>query len=181
MQSLITSTPRLHIRTWGAPGDLEALYEMYRSPEVVRFIGGKTLPSPLAAADFLARRLSRCADPTRLGYWAATRHDATVVGAAILDRIPLEDGAVSEAVQVGWHLHPDHWGCGYATEMGAALLRYARQDLGLGTLHCLIEPGNDRSVAVAGRLGLPHVGQTRRFYGGVLLDVYGIGLSPSQL
>jgi RimJ/RimL family protein N-acetyltransferase len=52
------------------------------------------------------------------GVWAIELRNGpaagTVVGAALLSRLPAGDGHV----EIGWHLNPEHWGMGYATEAG---------------------------------------------------------------
>ena len=56
-------------------------------------------------------------------------------------------------VEVGWALHPDKWGLGYATEAGAESIRYAFEDLDEDCLFSTILPDNHRSQSVAKRLG----------------------------
>lgn len=60
-------------------------------------------------------------------------------------------------VEVGWVLHPEVWGRGYATEAGAASISYAFDVMGLDEAWSVILPDNARSQAVAGRLGLTWV------------------------
>lgn len=55
--------------------------------------------------------------------------------------------------EVGWTLHPDHWGKGYATEAGARSRDYAFEQLAVDELFSMILPTNERSAAVARRLG----------------------------
>lgn len=58
-------------------------------------------------------------------------------------------------VEVGWTLHPDHWGNGYATEAGRASIEWAfdQREPHLEELHSMILTTNLRSQAVAARLG----------------------------
>ncbi|MGH8896804.1 MAG: GNAT family N-acetyltransferase [Egibacteraceae bacterium] len=56
-------------------------------------------------------------------------------------------------IEVGWTLHPDHWGKGYATEAGARAIIYAFGKLEAKRLFSMILPENRRSIAVARRLG----------------------------
>ena len=56
-------------------------------------------------------------------------------------------------VEVGWTLHPDYWGFGYATEAGEEAVRYGFQELGQEQLFSTILTDNYRSQAVAKRLG----------------------------
>jgi RimJ/RimL family protein N-acetyltransferase len=60
-------------------------------------------------------------------------------------------------VEVGWVLHPDHWGKGYATEAASRAVDYAFGKLKLDALCSVILPENTRSIAVALRLGF-HLG-----------------------
>jgi RimJ/RimL family protein N-acetyltransferase len=63
--------------------------------------------------------------------------------------------------EVGWGLHPDAWGRGYATEAAAASMDYAFDVLQWTTVIHLVNPDNVRSRRVAERLGSTLRGQTR--------------------
>ncbi|HEX3980326.1 MAG TPA: GNAT family N-acetyltransferase [Acidimicrobiales bacterium] len=78
------------------------------------------------------------------------------VGRAGLHRPEQDDWP---GVEVGWTLHPEYWGRGFATEAGAASLAYAFGVMGLSEVFSVILPENLRSQAVAGRLGLTQVEQ----------------------
>lgn len=55
--------------------------------------------------------------------------------------------------EVGWGIHPAHWGKGYATEGAAAAIDWAFDTLGwTEVIHC-IDPDNHASIRVAERLG----------------------------
>ena len=56
-------------------------------------------------------------------------------------------------IEVGWALHPVHWGKGYATEAGAAAVAYAFAHHEVDALYSVILPENLASQAVARRLG----------------------------
>ena len=56
-------------------------------------------------------------------------------------------------VEIGWALAPHHWRKGYATEMGHALIAYARDTLRLSDLVSFTALVNRRSEAVMKRLG----------------------------
>jgi RimJ/RimL family protein N-acetyltransferase len=56
-------------------------------------------------------------------------------------------------IEIGWSLHPDHWGNGYATEAGAAARDHAFAHHDVDALYSVILPENTRSQAVARRLG----------------------------
>jgi len=56
-------------------------------------------------------------------------------------------------IEIGWALHPDHWGKGYATEAGAAAIEYAFAQHDVDAVYSVILPENTASQAVARRLG----------------------------
>ena len=57
-------------------------------------------------------------------------------------------------IEIGWVLHPDVWGRGYATEAGARAISYAFEAFpDVDALFSVILPENTRSQAVARRLG----------------------------
>ena len=71
------------------------------------------------------------------------------VGTVMLKMAPLTSEQrpmpLSDDHEVGWHLHPDHWGQGYATEATGGALKRAF-DAGVDKVVALILPGNERSV-----------------------------------
>ena len=85
------------------------------------------------------------------GHWALEeKKSGQFVGRAGLHRPERHDWP---GVEVGWLLHPDYWGRGYATEAGAVAVRYGFEDLQVDKLFSCILPENHRSQAVAKRLG----------------------------
>ena len=72
------------------------------------------------AVALLERMQQRQADDPRFGSWTKQ-----LAGAVLLQAVPDGDGEI----EIGWHLHPDSWGRGLATEAGGALLTYG---FGLG-------------------------------------------------
>ena len=85
--------------------------------------------------------------------------------------MPGADGTPSDDVEVGWHLHPDAWGRGYATEAARSAMDRAFAG-GLAEIYAVVYPGNDRSVAVTHRLGMRPLGPQTRWYGGITLNAF---------
>jgi RimJ/RimL family protein N-acetyltransferase len=103
----------------------------------------------------------------RFGVWALELADTGAVAGTVLLK-PLPDG-VGE-VEVGWHLHPDSWGRGYATEAARAVITRGFE-AGLPEVYAVVRPGNVASVAVCTRLGMTPLGRLRRWYD-VELDAF---------
>jgi len=83
------------------------------------------------------------------GSWTIeTRADATPVGAIVINH---EFG--DPEVELGWVVTPDAEGKGYASEAATCARDYAFTAMGFPTLVSYIHHDNDRSMAVARRLG----------------------------
>jgi RimJ/RimL family protein N-acetyltransferase len=67
-------------------------------------------------------------------------------------------------IEVGWHLHPDSWGNGYATEAATGALDRAFA-AGVTQVFAVVRPGNDASMAVCRRLRMSPMGRTTKWYG----------------
>ena len=130
--------------------DVDGYFGVLDSPEVRRWL---RLPESLDRSDawqqmawFLGQWELR-----GTGHWALEEKESgQFVGRAGLHRPERHDWP---GVEVGWALHPDYWGRGYATEAGAAAVRYGFDELEVEKLFSCILPENHRSQAVAKRLG----------------------------
>jgi RimJ/RimL family protein N-acetyltransferase len=164
MRELITD--RLRLRSWSYD-DADFLFDMYSRWEVQRFIGRvpKVMVDRGEAVASIERR--RSLDHPVHGIWAIeTLADRELVGNLLLKPIPASDGQALPAaddIEIGWHLHPDQWGHGYATEAGAAALSHAFA-AGLSRVIAVTAPKNFASQAVCLRLGMRHLRQTGLYY-----------------
>ena len=158
--AVVATTERLVIRPW-TEHDAEALLDIYSRGEVARWLGAE--PQALQTLDQAVRRVERWAsraeaDPTYRVWCLTLRASGVPVGTVLL--LPLAGGEV----EVGWHLHPNHWGHGYATEAARAAIARGI-DAGLDQVLAVVKPDNHQSQAVCRRLGMEHVGLTDRYYG----------------
>lgn len=164
----VFTTDRLLARPWTLD-DADAAYEVYRHPEVTRWLGSTTVHADRdASARWLTERvLPRATGPDAargLGFWALEERDGNrLIGAVLLAPLPGETGPDGK-VEVGWHLHPEVWGRGYATEAGRGALAHGFVTVGLAEIHAVVVPANSASVAVTARLGMTPLGRTRAYY-----------------
>lgn len=63
--------------------------------------------------------------------------------------------------EIGYILHPDHHGHGFAVEATAELLRLGFEDLGLHRIYGRCDPRNEPSMKVMARLGMRQEGLLR--------------------
>jgi RimJ/RimL family protein N-acetyltransferase len=75
----------------------------------------------------------------------------------------IEPLPLSDDYEIAWHLHPEHWGRGYATEASAAVLKRAFA-AGVPEVIAIIREQNEPSKLLARRLGMEYVGETDRYY-----------------
>ncbi|MBG0567598.1 GNAT family N-acetyltransferase [Actinoplanes aureus] len=163
MRSLIS--PRLLLREWEEK-DADFILDMYSRQEVFRFLGSN--PQAVRDHDGALAKLARWRDrqDERHAVWAIQdRRSGRLLGTALLVRLMASGDPMEPAdeTEIGWHLHPDAWGNGYATEAANAVLAYAAR-MGLPTVLAVSYPENTASQAVCRRLGMRHLGQTDRYY-----------------
>jgi RimJ/RimL family protein N-acetyltransferase len=60
----------------------------------------------------------------------------------------------NRGAEIGWTLHPDFFGHGYAAEAAMAILELAFGELGLHRVRAELDPRNDASIALCRRLGM---------------------------
>lgn len=145
MTGPILETERLTLRPT-AMEDFPRWAELMADPETARFIGGVQAP----AATWRAMM-------SMAGAWSLT-------GVAMFSVIERETGLWLGRIgpwqplgwpgtEVGWSLHPDAHGKGYAMEAAVASIDYAFDVLGwTEVIHC-IDPDNVPSQKLAERLG----------------------------
>jgi RimJ/RimL family protein N-acetyltransferase len=166
LSPVILRTERLDVRLW-RDDEAERVFDMYARDEVARWLGAT--PQPMASLEEAALAIKRWrerheADP-RYGLFAIEpRGTGVSAGSVLLKVLPDAAGVPTGDVEVGWHLHPDAWGHGYATEAARALVAKALAD-GAPRVHAVVRPGNLRSMSVCQRMGMEHHGRTTRYYG----------------
>jgi RimJ/RimL family protein N-acetyltransferase len=145
------ATPRLRLRA-RTLDDVESILAMDADPEVRRFIGG-----PPRAEAHRAEVQANIVDgrPSHRRWAIEWRDRPGFLGQCGLDLCHLPG-----CTALTWRLVRAHWGRGVASEAVGAMLRHARQDLGLGSFVAFIHADNEASRRVADKLGLKPAGET---------------------
>ena len=146
----ILETSRLVLRHLEST-DLDALYALYRDPEIRRYFpdGTKTFEETKDELEWFLHGHPRRPE---LGLWATIeKGSGAFVGRCGL--LPWNIGGKPE-VELAFLIDKTRWGEGLATEASLGIIRYAHDSLSLDRLICLITPGNERSAAVARKVGM---------------------------
>ena len=145
-------TDRMRLRPWRR-ADAERLFDIRRRPEIAEWLADPEPWTDIAQATAAIESWTRtAADDPPCGTWAIEpTGDSPVAGYVSLHRLP--DGEID----IGWTLHPDSVGQGWATEGAAALLERA-QDAGVPRVYAVMWPNNLASAAVAGAIGMADLG-----------------------
>lgn len=146
----VLHTERLELRHL-EPRDLEALFALYRDPEIRRYFpdGTRTLAQTKAELEWHEHGHPRNPE---LGLWATVdRTSGEFIGRCgllpwTIDRVP--------EVELAFLIAKDRWGQGLATEAARGIVRYADKRLGLQRLICLVMHGNAASVRVTEKIGM---------------------------
>jgi ribosomal-protein-alanine N-acetyltransferase len=133
------------------PNDLDRLFALYSDKEIRRYFPEGTLTHEETKEE-LEWFLDGHPEHPELGLWA-TIHKETdqFIGRCGLLPWTIEGRA---EVEVAYLLAKEYWGQGLATEAALAIADYGFEQLGLSRLICLIDPKNQASQKVAGRIGM---------------------------
>ena len=164
-------TERLTLRMF-EESDWDALLEMFQDPECVRY----TIGAPLnrwqtwrALAAYIGHWQLRGYGP----YAVVDRSTTAVMGA-----VGLWFPGEWPELEIKWSLARRFWGRGFAAEAAAAVRDMASGHLGWTRLVSVVLPGNERSRAVARRIG-GRLEKTIPFRDGVA-DMFVYDLAPDR-
>ena len=144
-------TERLLLRPY-EPSDLDAVRDLMSREDVVRYLYQPVL-GDAEAHEMLDRKIP-CRviehDGDRISLIVLERGTGALVGDAML-ALESEEHRVGE---VGYIVHPDHQGRGYATEVAERLLGIGFEVLGLHRIIGRLEARNGASARVLEKLGM---------------------------
>ena len=141
-------TPRLTLRH-ARPDDLEALHAVLSDARATRWWS----TPPHASREETRRWLdSMLAGNASGAPDFVIERDGRVIGKAGFYRLP----------EVGYILHPDHWGLGLATEAVGAAVAHVFATTDLDDLSADVDPENQASIRLLQKLGFVVTGSAER-------------------
>lgn len=149
-------TARLLLRPY-READIDVLHDIQSRPEVVRYLYWE--PRTREQVEKVIRESSDQIDGEggALTLAIQPRGSDTMVGDVVL----MYHSEVHRQGEIGYVLHPDHQGHGYATEAAREMLRLGFEQLGLHRIAGRLEARNSASAAVLERLGMRLEGHLR--------------------
>ena len=169
-------TARLSVRPATAD-DVDATWEFRQLPEVAAWLTRLDTERRTYAEAFL--------DPERLSKTLVIERDGEVIGDLMLAvgdawaQADVAERARGVQAELGWVIHPEHAGQGYATEAVGEVLRVCFEDLGLRRVTALCFADNVASWRLMERLGMRREEHTVRdslHRSGAWLDGFGYAL-----
>jgi ribosomal-protein-alanine N-acetyltransferase len=152
------ATSRLVLRS-ARPEDLEAVHALLSDPRVMEF--SSRLPHTTLEESRAWLESMLAGGPDHPDF--IIELGGAVIGKAGFYSMP----------EIGYLLHPDHWGKGYGTEaVGAAVDHVFRTRPDLEAVTADVDPANAASIRLLDRLGFQRTGYADRTYlvGGVWKD-----------
>ncbi len=153
-------TDRLLIRQF-QPADVTGFMARRNDPEVARFQDWE-LPFTREQAEKTVSELVAMGGPARGDWWMAVVADA--VSGEVVGDLALHLNANGKTAEVGYTLHREHWGNGYAVESLTALVAYLFDDLEVTRAFGMLDPDNPASAMVLERSGFLFEGRTKLSY-----------------
>jgi ribosomal-protein-alanine N-acetyltransferase len=143
-------TERLILREF-REDDIPLILAWWNDPRYQRYYAELADSEPIVrdlAAKFVAAQLE---EPRRKWQLAVTiRGNDQIVGTC---GVRVNDAELAEA-NIGYELHPDQWGNGYATEAATAILRFGFGELGMHRIWAECVADNTGSARVLEKVGM---------------------------
>jgi len=146
-------TERLLLRHFRL-SDVQALYNMDSLPEVHQYLGGQPL-TDIAKAEQVIKMVIEQYHVNGIGRWMVEeRATGQVIGWAGLKYITTQENNESNFYDVGYRLHPNYWGKGYATESAKAAIDYGFTHFNMSKIVGTCHVNNGASRRVLEKCGL---------------------------
>ncbi len=158
-------TERLRLRMF-EERDLDPYARMCADAEVMRHLGGRPL-----SREETWRQIA-----VFLGHWQLRGYGLLAAelkeSGVFIGRFGLWYPEGWPGLEIGWAVDRPHWGNGYATEAGAAVMQRAFATMRIPKLISIIHPDNLASIRVAEKLG--EIRERRAIVNGFEAWIYGI-------
>lgn len=145
----LIETERLRLRPVTVD-DTELMLAIWNDPAFIRNVSDRGIRTVEQARDAIESGAQKLFEDYGYGpYCMSLKSDGTMIGiCGLFKRDNLEDP------DIGFGVLPDYCGKGYAGEAAAAVVNFARNELGIATLTAIVSPTNAASIGLIKKLGL---------------------------
>ncbi len=150
MGDFVFETDRLAMRKWKVR-DSMVFAEMNRDPEVMRY-----LPAILDRheSDAFARRIEDHIEEKGWGLWAVEIRSLGEFIGYIGFNYACFKSFFTPCIEIGWRLHRDYWGNGFATEGAEGCLKFGFGSLGFLDVYSFTSHANLASERIMQKTGM---------------------------
>ena len=135
--------------------DAALVLAILTAPKALKFIGDRNLHNEEDAREYIRQRaLTQLRERGYANYTLVTKETGTKVGVCGLYVRP-----DLELIDLGYALHPNHEGQGYAREASKRIMQAAKERFGQLKLSAITHGENTASIKVLEALGFTHLGQ----------------------
>ncbi len=146
-------TERLLLRPMH-PLDAEDMFSYAHREDVTRYLLWSPHPSIAYTRDYLHYIQERYALGDFYDWAIIERESRRMIGTCGFTRINTSDNSG----EIGYVLHPDFWGRGYASEAAGRVMEFGYSELSLHRIEARFMQGNERSLRVMEKLGMKFEG-----------------------
>jgi ribosomal-protein-alanine N-acetyltransferase len=139
----VLETERLTLRKM-EPADENEIYALRSDDRVQKYIDRPKAKAVENARKFI-EKIAKGIPENRWLYWGiAIKGQPKLIGTFCLWNFVEQ----ANSAEIGYELHPDHQGKGYAKEAVLRVLDYAFKTLDLGSVTAVVHPENERSLQI---------------------------------
>jgi ribosomal-protein-alanine N-acetyltransferase len=141
----------MRVDDWEAIHSFAGLHEVYRYQAWEPNTAEQT-------RDYVTEAAAAYEDPSQTRFYlSATRPDERIVG---LGQVTVHS-RTWRCAEIGYTVHPEHWGRGYGTQIARLAVDFAFGELGMHRVEATCDPRNTASVRILRRIGMTHEGTLR--------------------
>lgn len=146
-------TDRLILRVF-EPDDLEALYQIFNKPSVMKYLGLQGEPMSKAETETALLSMIKHWQRHGFGRWAViSKEDQKLIGCAGLR-------SYEQDAELVYLIDEPYWGQGIATEIAIACLKFGFEKHNFGKIVAFARPENVASRKVMEKIGMRFVQET---------------------
>ena len=159
---------------WASEDDVDAFYEIFSDPRVMRYWSSGPLENREAAAAMQREIAQQNLSDAQMKWGLALRDTNKLIGTVTLFNLSRSNGRA----EIGYAMGSAYWGKGYMNEALKAVIVHAFDVMDFRRLEADVDPRNAASIRTLERLGFQREGFLRERWhvGGELQDAFFYGL-----